>query len=426
MATRGRRTGQLTLSVDAARRLALAAQGFATPRPTGRITRRHLHWVFDRIGLIQIDSVNVLVRTQELPLFSRLGPHPRTLIPDALDDGELFEYWCHAASLIPASRHHLSRFRMELAARRLAETQQGRWFKIRESGLLDTVLQQVRERGPLAVGDLEGRVRNKGSWWDWDDTKIAVEALFELGVVGATRRRNDFARLYDVIERILPADVLATPPTPEREARKESLLLAARSLGVATLTDLADYYRLNAITSKPIVAELVDDGALLPVTVEGWDKPAFIDPQATTPRAVTGRALLSPFDSLIWNRERTQRLFDFNYRLEIYVPEPKRVFGYYVLPFLLDGQLAARVDLKADRAAGVLRVQAAHVEADLDDPLERPRIAGELAVELKEMAHWLGLSGVGTTGRGNLAGDLVAAGVDAVDPVSASRGRGGS
>lgn len=410
MANTPRTSKPVTLSADAARRIALAAQGFAASRPPGPVTRRHLRRVFDTIGVVQIDSVNVLVRTQEMPLFSRLGPHPRSLIPDAVDAGELFEYWAHVASLLPSKHHHLSRWRME-AARSSEHTKR---FEARHPDLLDRVLEQVRDQGPIAVGDIDGRVRNKGSWWDWDDAKVAIEILFHHGVVGVTRRRNDFARLYNTIERILPADVLATPPTEKEQARKELLLLAARSLGVATLTDLADYHRLNATSCKPHLAELVAAGDLMPAEVAGWARPAFLHPQATSPRTITGRALLSPFDSLIWNRERTERLFDFNYRIEIYVPKPKRVFGYYVLPFLLDGHLVARVDLKADRAVGMLRVQAAHVEGDLDTPADRPRIAEELAAELSDMARWLGLPTVGTTARGGLAKDLIAADVQVV------------
>jgi len=400
--------GPVSLSADAARRIALAAQGLATPRPTGRVTRQHLRRVFDSIGVIQIDSVNVLVRSQELPLFSRLGPHPRSLVPDAVDAGELFEYWAHVASVLPSQHFPLCRWRME-AARCSEYTTR---FEARHPGQLGRVLEQVRAQGPIAVGDIEGRVRNKGSWWDWDDAKVAIEILFNQGVVGVTRRRNDFARLYNTIERILPADVLAAPATEAEPARRALLLMAGRSLGVATLADLADYYRLNATACKPYLAELVASGDLIPVEVAGWARPAFLHPAAATPRSIRGRALLSPFDSLIWNRDRTERLFGFNYRLEIYVPKPKRVFGYYVLPFLLDGHLVARVDLKADRAGGMLRVQSAHVEDDLDNPLDRPRIAEELAAELGDMARWLGLPTVVTTGRGALAKDLMGAGVD--------------
>ena len=398
------------LSADAARRIALAAQGFARPRPNGRVTRQHLRRLFDDIGLIQIDSVNVLTRSQELPLFARLGPHPRTLIPDAVDDGDLFEYWAHAASLVPTKHRHLWRWRMD----RFKEQGHGKWFTSHRPQV-DKVLQQIRTQGPIVVGEVHGRVRNKqNTWWDWDEAKIALETLFDHGVLGATRRRNDFARRYDIVERMLPAEILETPPTPEAEAKRQLLLMAARSLGVATLTDLTDYFRLKAPPLKPVVADLVAEGKLIAVEVDGWGKPAFLHPDAATPRRLTGRALLSPFDSLIWNRDRTERVFAFDYRLEIYVPKPKRIFGYYVLPFLLDGQLAGRVDLKADRANGALRVQAAHVEDDLDTPMDRPHMAEELFAELTSMASWLELSGVVAVNRGRLAKDLIVAGAEPV------------
>jgi len=343
-------------------------------------------------------------------LFSRLGPHSRTFIADAVRDGELFEYWAHVASLVPTKHFHLWRWRMDAYR---ARQHDNKWFGTRGAGQVERILDQIRAQGPIAVGDVHGRVRNKGgTWWDWDDAKIALETLFDHGVLGATRRSNDFARMYDLIERILPPEIVAAPAAEEHDARKQLLMLAARSLGVATLLDLTDYHRLKAPICKPVVAELVADGALIPVEVEGWGRPAFMHPEAKTPRAITGRALLSPFDSLVWNRDRTERLFDFNYRIEIYTPKPKRIFGYYVLPFLLDGHLVGRVDLKADRANGFLRVQAAHVEDDLDTPADRPHIAESLADELNDMARWLNLARVGTTGRGGLAEDLVVAGVE--------------
>jgi uncharacterized protein len=400
------------LSADAARRIALAAQGFTRPRPSGRVTRQHLRRLFDDVGVIQVDSVNVLVRSFELPLFARLGPHTRALLPDAVAAGDVFEYWAHVASFVPTKHLPLWRWRMEA----LVDGRYARHFTQRRPGMLERVLDQVRTQGPIAVGDIEGRVRNPGTWWNWDDAKLALEILFDQGVVSVTRRRNDFARLYDLIERIVPADVLAVAPVPEDDARRQLLLLAARSLGVGTLPDLCDYYRLSAAKCRQLVADLVADGSLVAADVDGWNKPAFLHPDAAAPRRVTGRALLSPFDSLVWFRDRTERLFDFNYRIEIYTPKPKRIFGYYVLPFLLDGQLVGRVDLKADRAAGVLLVQASWVEADLDNSIDRPAIAEQLAAELAEMAGWLGLStGVAAAARGNLAKDLL--GVRNVMPI---------
>jgi uncharacterized protein YcaQ len=385
------------LSADQARWVALAAQGFTDRRPSGRVDRRHLRRVLGRIGVIQIDSVNVLVRSQELPLFARLGPHPRTLITDATRAQELFEYWGHMASHVPSVHHPLFRWRME-------RTRQGPWRRIREmatrnNGFLDAVVARVRAEGPVVAADVSQREGRKGPWWDWDDGKYALEYLFETGQLAATRRPTDFARVYDLPERVLPAEVLAAPTPTEADARKELLTLAARFLGVGTLADLTDYYRQNTPVCRPLVAELVEEGRLVPAEVEGWKQRAYLDPEATVPRRVEGRALLSPFDSLVWNRERTERLFGFRYRVEIYVPAPKRIYGYYVLPFLLDDRLVARVDLKADRANGQLLVQAVHGEPDVDGA----EVGAALAAELELLAGWLGLGSVVKTDRGDLA-----------------------
>jgi hypothetical protein len=270
------------------------------------------------------------------------------------------------------------------------------------NGFLEAVVARVRDEGPVVAADVSQREGRKGPWWDWDDGKFALEYLFETGQLAATRRPNDFARVYDLPERVLPAAVLAAPTPTEPEARKELLVMAARFLGVGTLGDLTDYYRLRTPACRPLVAELVEDGQLVPAEVEGWTQRAYLDPAAKVPSRVEGRALLSPFDSLVWNRERTERLFGFRYRIEIYVPAPKRVYGYYVLPFLLDGQLVARVDLKADRANGQLRVQAVHGEPGID----AAEVGAELAAELELMAGWLGLASVVKTDRGDLAAAL--------------------
>jgi uncharacterized protein len=407
------------LSLAQARRIALAAQGFADARPTGRVDRRHLRKVFDKINVIQVDSVNVLARSQELPLFARLGPHPRTMLADAIDDGELFEYWAHVAAIVPSRDHRLYRWKMQSghqwgAIDRLARE---------KPGLVADVLARVRDEGPITAADLEQRVGKKGSWWSWDDGKIALEHLFYRGDVVAVRRPRDFAREYDLPERVLPAAALDAPtPTPD-EARKELLELAARAMGVATIEDLSDYHRqglqpaadaskrgLKAV--RPLVAELVEEGVLRPVSVEGWTKQAYLHRDAKVPRSVDARALLSPFDSLVWFRPRDERLFDFHYRIEIYTPAPKRVFGYYVLPFLLGDRLVGRVDLKADRAPGVLRVQGAYVE----DGVDAADVVGPLVEELRLMAGWLELDTVASTARGELAEALQHAGVAAVEP----------
>ncbi|MEK7426883.1 MAG: crosslink repair DNA glycosylase YcaQ family protein [Actinomycetota bacterium] len=381
-----------------ARRIALAAQGLGEPRPKGRVDRRHLRRVLDRMGLIQIDSVNVLVRSQELPLFARLGPHPRSLIADATATGELFEYWAHEASHVRTAHHHLYRWHMN------GEHKWERYFRLRERrpGFVDEVYRRVATEGPIAAGDLAERVGKKGTWWDWDDGKIALEHLFWTGRLTATRRAADFARLYDLTERVIPAHVLARPAPAEREARKELLVLAAQHHGVGTFDDLTDYHRQRNPPCRPLLDELVEDGRLLPVTVDGWSKPAYLHPAAKVPRRVNGSTLLSPFDPVVWHRERTERLFGFRYRIEIYVPQPKRQYGYYVLPFLMGDELVARVDLKADRPRGALLAQGAFAEsgAPLGD------VADALAGELHSMAGWLGLGSVEVGRRGDLVSPL--------------------
>jgi uncharacterized protein YcaQ len=388
----------LTLSNAQAKRIALAAQGFADPRPTGRVDRRHLRRVFDRIGLIQIDSVNVLVRSQELPLFARLGPHPRTLIDDATRDGELFEYWVHEASLVPIDQYHLYRWRMREpfpwpGFRRRVE---------RQRDYIEQVYQRVVDEGPLVAGDLDARVGPKGTWWDHDDGKAALEALFYLGRISARRRPHDFARVYDLRERMIPAEVLARPLLPEHDARKELLVRAAKHHGVGTLQDLADYHRLTPTLCKPALAELVEEGRLLPVTVQEWGRPAYLHPQALSPRTIRARALLSPFDPVVWNRDRALRIFGFRYRIEIYTPIPKRQYGYYVLPFLLGDELVGRVDLTADRVSRDLLVQSAWAEPGVSER----EVAAELMDELHLMATWLELDRVDVTGRGDLGPTL--------------------
>lgn len=377
-----------------ARRIALGAQGFTDPRPTGRVDRRHLRRIVGRMGIIQIDSVNVLVRSQELPLFARLGPHPRTLIDDATRDGELFEFWVHEACHVPMELYPLQRWAMAAHPR---------WERLRawateRPGLIERVLDRVRTDGPIVASDLAMRERPKGSWWDWDDGKLALEHLFRTGEIAARRRPNDFARLYDLAERMIPADVLGQPGPSAREAKKELLIRAARHHGLGTAADLTDYHRLSH--TRALLAELVGEGRLIRTSVEGWSQPAFLHPEAVVPRRVTARALLSPFDPVVWNRDRIERLFGFRYRIEIYVPAAKRQYGYYVLPFLLGDELVARVDLKADRAAGRLLVQGVFGEPGVDAGY----VTTELTAELASMAEWLGLdAGIEVAGRGDLA-----------------------
>lgn len=400
-------TNAQRLTLAQARRIALAAQGFANPRPEGRVDARHLRRVLARIAILQIDSVNVFCRTHYMPLFSRLGPYPRAALDKlaAPTAGpvrrELFEYWAHEASLVPVELQPLLRWRMQRAG---ADAWPGvRRIASDNPDFVEEVLALVGEHGPIRAAEtgIAQPARRPGGMWNWHDGKVALEYLFWAGRVTAARRVN-FERHYDLPERVLPADVLAVPTPSTEVAQRELIRIAARACGVATEPDLGDYFRLPRAESKMRVAELVEAGELVPVDVEGWRAPAYLWPAARRPRRITARALLSPFDSLIWFRERTQRLFGFRYRIEIYTPAPKRVHGYYVLPFLLGESLAARVDLKSDRQAGVLRVQAAYLE-DGGDPRE---VAGELAEELAVTAKWLGLGGVEVMPRGDLAPDL--------------------
>src|SRR4051794_38971165 len=383
------------LSAGEARRVALAAQGFGSPAP------RTLRAVLDRVGLIQIDSVNVLVRAHYMPAYSRLGPYRTDLLERAswYAPRRLFEYWGHEASLLPVAFQPLLRWRMDRAG-------QDAWGGVRRVArehpdVVARVLESIRERGPVAASELvEHRPRRSGPWWDWSDVKRACEWLFWSGQITSARRRN-FERLYDVPERVLPREVLAAPTPEPAEAQRELVRIAARALGVAAEPDLRDYFRLPAADAKLRVAELAETGELVPVEVEGWNARAYLDPAARVPRRVEARALLGPFDSLLWERGRTERLFGFRFRLEIYVPAEQRVHGYYVLPFLLGERLVARVDLKADRQAGALLVQAAHAE-----PGATPETAEALRGELDRLAEWLGLGDVVVVPRGDLAAAL--------------------
>jgi uncharacterized protein YcaQ len=389
-----------SLPLAQARRVALAAQGFADPQPAGAPSGWAVRRLFDRVGLVQIDSVNVLSRAHYLPLFSRVGPYDRALMDRGAHYAprRLFEYWGHEASLIPVALQPLLRWRME----RAHEDAWGGMRRIQRERpeLVADVLAAVRARGPVAASELavEEKPKRTGPWWDWSDVKRAIEFLFWSGQVTSARRRG-FERLYDVPERVLPAEVIETPTPSVQEAQRGLLKVAARSMGVASERDLRDYFRLPAAEAKERIAELVEAGDLLPVTVDGWRNHAYLDPGARFPRRVDACAVLGPFDSLIWERDRVERLFGFRYRIEIYVPAEKRVHGYYVLPFLLGERLVARVDLKADRQAGVLRVQAAHAEEDAP-----PETAERLRERLEAMAGWLGLDhGLAVAGRGDLA-----------------------
>lgn len=393
-----------TLSPSEARRIALAAQGFAEPRPETPCERRHLRRVLGRVGLLQIDSVNVLVRSHYLPAFSRLGAYAPGLLEDAAwgnGKRDLFEYWGHEASLIPLAMQPLFRWRMERAER--GEGTYGRIARFAQErpDFVAAALAEIADRGPIGASELSTAGKSSGGWWGWSEGKIALEYLFWAGRVTTAGRRG-FERLYDIPERVLPRAVLDAPTPPAEEAQRALVHTAARALGVATERDLRDYFRLDPADSKRAVAALVEAGELMPVTVKGWTQPAYLHPEARCPRRVEAAALLSPFDSLVWERDRTERMFGFRYRLEIYTPAHKREHGYYVLPFLLGDRLVARVDLKSDRAAGTLVVHAAHGEPGID-PAET---APALTAELRRLADWLGLERVAVGDRGDLAGAL--------------------
>ena len=384
-----------SLSIADARRIALAAQGFDTARPQTKATQRHVEALISRLGVIQIDSVNVLVRSQELPLFSRLGDHNRNAIPKATEKQKLFEYWGHEAAHLPVEIHPLFRWKME-AARTGRVTHWGLTsFYEENKAFVKRTLKHVEKNGPTTSRELSTRTEKKGTWWDWDEAKVALEYLFLTGELMSRGRGTDFARIYDIPERVLPQRIIEASTPSEHDARKQLLVRSAVAQGVATASDLADYYRQKLVTVKPLIAELVEDGELREVAVDGWTEKALVHRNATMPKQLHAIALLSPFDSLVWCRPRNERLFNFHYRIEIYTPKEKRKFGYYVLPFMMNGEMVGRVDIKADRSNSKLLAHSVHTERGV----KRSSISGALSAELDAMATWLGLDQV-QIGRG--------------------------
>jgi uncharacterized protein YcaQ len=384
-----------SLSIADARRIALAAQGFDTARPKTKATERQVDALISRLGVIQIDSVNVLVRSQELPLFARLGNHDRNAIPRATEAQKLFEYWGHEAAHLPVDLHPLFRWKMN-AARTGKVTHWGLTsFYEENKAFVKRTLKHVTTNGPTTSRELSTRTEKKGTWWDWDEAKVALEYLFLTGQLMSRGRGTDFARIYDTPERVLPQRVFDAATPSERDARKQLLVRSAIAQGVATASDLADYYRQKPASVKPLIAELLEEGELRAVAVDGWTEKAFVHRDAKLPKQLHATALLSPFDSLVWCRPRNERLFNFHYRIEIYTPKEKRKFGYYVLPFMMDGEMVGRVDLKADRASGVLQAHSVHTEKGV----KRSSINDVLNTELRAMASWLQLDRV-QIGRG--------------------------
>ena len=395
-----------TLSAAEARRIALAAQGFGASRE-GPVGRRQLTRMIERLGVVQIDSVNVISRTHYLPAFSRLGAYPRELLEEIAwgQKRPLFEYWAHEASLLPLSSQPLFRWRMEDA-----QAGRGTWkgiarFLAERRDFVDRALGEIATRGPMSASDLEIGHKGAGGWWGWSESKRALECLFWAGELTTHTRRGTFERVYGLPHKVLPKAIAEAPTPPRDEAQRQLLRIAARAMGVATMRDLRDYFRMGVEETRARVGELVEAGDLMEVAVKGWREAAYLDPAARRPRRIDAAALLSPFDNLVWFRERTERMFGVRLRLEIYTPAHKRTHGYYVLPFLEGDALTARVDLKADRKAGVLIVQASHAEpwASAETPVR-------LAAELRRMAGWLGLESVRVEPRGDLAAALAAQG----------------
>jgi uncharacterized protein YcaQ len=379
------------LSLREARRIALAAQGFGAAHPAS-VGATQLRRTIDRLGLHQIDSVNVLVRAHYLPAFSRLGCYDRGLIErDAWGpkrSRKLFEYWAHEASLLPLELHPLLRWRMARAERGETGWTSLRRFAAERQAEAKIVLDRITAEGPLAASDFENG-KGQGGWWGWSDAKLALEYLFWAGRITTATRRASFERIYDLTERVIPSAVMDLPTPNAATAQRSLVERSARALGVATAGDLRDYFRLKPEEGRAAIEALAEEGVLVPAEVKGWRHPAWLHRDARRPRKIAGAALLAPFDPLVWERARTERLFGLRYRIEIYVPQEKRTHGYYVLPFLMDDALVARVDLKADRQAG--RLLAHRITLEPGAPAEtQERLQGELA----RMAVWLGLAEV--------------------------------
>ncbi|MEQ6903133.1 crosslink repair DNA glycosylase YcaQ family protein [Nocardioides sp. YIM 152588] len=395
-----------SLSLAQARRIALAAQGFADPAHATP-TMRTLSRAVDRTGVLQVDSVNVLQRAHYMPLYSRMGPYDTGLLHRAAQTSttqrrtrRLVEYWAHVQAYMPVDLWPVMRFRME----RYREQNFG-WWRDVDHGLKKELFAEITDRGALPASALDdGSPRSRDHWgWNWSAARKALDILYRTGDLAIAGRTRQFEVVYDLPERVIPAEHVEAAALPAADAHDELVRRAARSHGVATVRDLADYYRMRTDETAAAVARLVEAGELETVAVEGWSRPAYLHAEARLPRRVAARALLSPFDPVVWERARAEALFDFFYRIEIYVPAHKRVHGYYVLPFLLGDRIVARVDLKADRAAGVLMVQGAFAE-----PHAPETTAAELAVELRRLAGWLGLGDVVVGPRGDLAAPLAA------------------
>jgi uncharacterized protein YcaQ len=396
-----------SLSQAQARRIALAAQGFLDP-PHAPPTMRTLARTVGRTGVLQVDSVNVLQRAHYMPLYSRMGPYDVDLVRRASETRprRMVEYWAHVQALMPVDLWPVMRHRMDSY-----RNQRHKWWgSVVTEELTVSLLAEIADRGASTARDLDdGLPRAKENWgWNWSATRRALDYLFMVGDVAIAGRNSQFEIRYDLPERVIPRELIDAATPSQDDARRELVRRAARSHGVATARSLADYYRMRlqpgegTLSAKGAIDDLVDEGELVPVTVEGWSRPAYLHRDARLPRRIGARSLLSPFDPVVWERERAEQLFDFHYRIEIYTPVEKRIHGYYVLPFLLGDEIVARVDLKADRKTGRLLAKGSYAEPGAPD-----QTAGELAAELERMAGWLGLDVVVVEPRGDLAPGLI-------------------
>jgi uncharacterized protein len=396
-----------SLSIADARNLALAAQGFdGSPKPQ-QSNWPEMESLFRRIHLLQIDSVNVLTRSHYLPVFARLGHYSASVLDaQTLTPGKrhCFECWAHEASLVPNQLHPLMRWRFNRARKFDGIYKSMDEFGRTQKTFLRQTLKHIEKTGPIRSSEVPGAGESKGGWWGWSKGKLALETLFDQGLITAHGRER-FERIYDVTERVIPSDILSLPSPREADGFHELIVLSAHALGVATEADLRDYFRLPIAEGRKAVADAVSSGALETVDVEGWKQKTYVPRGSTVPTTAGGNALLSPFDPIVWNRDRAERLFDFHYRIELYTPQTKRKFGYYVLPFLQGEKLSGRLCLKSDREAGVLLVNEAHIE----DGNDQGETASTMAVELKRMAAWLGLKSVRVGRKGKLATTLRAA-----------------
>ncbi|MFC5991068.1 winged helix-turn-helix domain-containing protein [Limoniibacter endophyticus] len=387
-----------TITQTQARRIVLGAQGFTAGAPRTEPKKAHLMKVIDRLGLLQIDSVSVSVRAHYMPVFSRLGAYDQSMLDRAAAKAPrpIFEYWGHEASYLPVELQPLFRWRMEDAARGVGTWKGIARFACEQSAFIERIFSEIAKRGPLSPSDFEEK--GQGGWWGWSDVKRAMEVLFWSGLITSAGRKGSMERLYDLPERVLPAAIIAAPTPAREDAQRALIARSAKSLGVASAQDLRDYYRLPVAGFAERLRELVDAKEIQEIYVKGWKGIFFLHRDASVPRRVEANTLLSPFDPLIFYRPRTERFFDFHYRIEIYTPAHKREYGYYVMPFLMDDRLAARVDLKADRKRRVLHVLSAFAEENAGE-----ECAPRLLAALWKLARWQGLEAMEIADAGNLA-----------------------